>query len=322
MASVTVSSRSDLLSAVANASAGDTILLEAGNYGSVDLNNANFSDYVTIRSLDADNPARFTDFGIYNSSHVRVDGVHVSAPNNGAPAVKIVDIDNGSHHIEFLNSEVNGLVDGDYSGFYGIHTGSSTHHVKIHGNNVHDVKVAIVVNGTTDFVVTENFTDMIGEDDMKFISVHRGLIEDNIGGGRHFQQPGGHMDYIQILGGVSSDLVFRGNVYLAPNLRRRAGHLRRTRSDPEQRADRAECHPHRHGPRHQDPPGLGQCGARQHRSECAGTGPEGHHHQRRGPLTSTTTSSSTGRTPTATTWSTTGVSIPRCSRVWAMAAWA
>ena len=67
MVTINVSGASQLLGALSNAHAGDTILLASGNYGALNLNGAvssqafaRFGGEVTIKSAHADNPAVLT----------------------------------------------------------------------------------------------------------------------------------------------------------------------------------------------------------------------------------------------------------------------
>ena len=62
---INVSSAAELMSALANATGGETILLQSGNYGQLSLNGqsqpfAKFADTVTIKSADALAPATFS----------------------------------------------------------------------------------------------------------------------------------------------------------------------------------------------------------------------------------------------------------------------
>ena len=60
--------------------------------------------------------------------------------------------------------------------------------------------------------ISGNDFDRIGEDTMKFACVHNGVIEDNFSTGPFMA--GSHLDFVQVQGGKSSDLTFRGNVVL------------------------------------------------------------------------------------------------------------
>jgi hypothetical protein len=212
MAKINVSGRADLLSALSSANGGDTIILENGNYGSLDIENRHFGDYVTIRAENSLG-AKFHDIDIRGSSHVRIDGVHVSHGSNGGPSSKVVTIDGDSRHVEFINSEVNGLEDGKNTGHYGIHSGDAQD-VTIKNNYVHDVKNGIVVLGTKGVDVVGNEIDKIGSDAMKFASMSDALIENNTGPRTITQDDSSwHMDFMQFQGNVQ-DTIIRGNVFM------------------------------------------------------------------------------------------------------------
>jgi parallel beta-helix repeat protein len=215
MPNLYVSGRADLLSALSSATGGETIVLQDGNYGSLDLEDLHFNDYVTIRSATPLG-AKFSEISVDGSSYVRIDAVHVSNGGNGAPSSKVVTIDGGSRHVEFINSEVNGLEDGKNTGHYGIHTGSADD-VRISNNYVHDVKNGIVVLGTSGIEVVGNEVDEIGSDAMKFAGVTGALIENNTGPRTiTLDDPSWHMDFIQIQGSLK-DAVIRGNVFIPEN---------------------------------------------------------------------------------------------------------
>ena len=218
MPTLSVSNSTQLRSALSAAKPGDTILLASGNYGSFAFNDLKYSGYVTVRSADPGRPATFTDIDVHNSSYLRIDRVHVSNPTSGSAASKVVDIDRGSHHVEFLNSEVNGTGGGgsnyaNYQGHYGIYTGSASN-VRVQGNHVHDVKNGIVSIGTTNLQHVGNRIDYIGNDSFKLAGIRNVLIEDNTGASHVYPEPGAHLDFIQFQGSDSSDIVIRGNVYL------------------------------------------------------------------------------------------------------------
>ena len=206
----TVSDPAELETALRQAQGGESILLMDGNYGDVDFRNLSFTDHVTIASESG--KAVFNSLGIKNSSYLRIDGVHVSSDNNGGPGSKVVEIVEGSHHIEILNSEVNGKVDDVYVGHLGIFT-SDAENITIRNNNVHDVKNGIVTFGAKNLVVSGNKIDNIAEDAMKFSGVFDFLVEGNQSHGLVFPQPRSHLDFIQFQG-VSGNGTIRGNILL------------------------------------------------------------------------------------------------------------
>jgi hypothetical protein len=216
----TVSSSSELLSALSKVASGDTILLEAGSYGTLDLSNMNFTSYVTLRSADPENEAMLTSVNVNNSSYIRLDDLHVSNTSNGASASKVVGITN-SNHIEVVNSEINGLVDNDYTGHYGLYAKDSSY-ITFDNNYVHDVNNGVVVFGVTELNISENLVDYIGSDFFKFGGIDNVLIENNTGGGHLYPLADTHADFMQFQG-ATSDAIIRGNVFLAQTSERAQG---------------------------------------------------------------------------------------------------
>ncbi|MEM7547518.1 MAG: right-handed parallel beta-helix repeat-containing protein [Pseudomonadota bacterium] len=218
---INVSNASQLASALSSASAGDTIRLASGDYGSFAFNNHDYSGYVTVTSANPGNPATFEDIDIKGSSYLKIDNVHVDNSSNGSPSSRVVDIDNGSHHIIFSNSEVNGSVDNTtnynaFQGHYGIYTGGTASNIRIEGNDIHDVKNGIVGLGSDDIEIVGNTLNRLGNDGMKFAGVDGILIENNVGPRLGFKEPDAHLDFIQFQGS-SENIVIRGNVYLPGN---------------------------------------------------------------------------------------------------------
>ena len=134
------------LTAALNAAVNDeAIVLSSGQYGNYTISGRNFGSYVTLRSQQPKG-AVFQSLTVLNSSRLRIDGVRVSSPNNGSPASKVARIEN-CHHIEFLNCEVHGLVDDNYSGHYGLYL-MSCQDIVLRGNYVHDVHNGITLFST------------------------------------------------------------------------------------------------------------------------------------------------------------------------------
>lgn len=219
MATKTVSNASQLKAALDSANGGDTISLKSGNYGSFDFDNYKFSKFVTITSADGKNGAKFTDIDVYNSSYLRFDGIHVSAPDNGGSATKVVDIQK-SHHIDFFNSEVNAKEDAvkPITGYFGIYVNGGSKNVRVEGNYVHDVQNGVAFYGTDDITVKNNTMDYIGIDSFKFSNVDGAVIEDNMGPLYQFAKSGAHEDFMQFQGAASKNVVIRGNVFMPKNI--------------------------------------------------------------------------------------------------------
>lgn len=77
MTVVTVSTVDQLYDALAAASGGDTIKLEAGYYGDVNLSSLSYSSAVTIESADTNDPAVFNTLKVTNSANLTFDSLEV-----------------------------------------------------------------------------------------------------------------------------------------------------------------------------------------------------------------------------------------------------
>ncbi|MCP4304289.1 MAG: tandem-95 repeat protein [bacterium] len=219
MVDTVVSNAAELNAAIKTASGGDVILLESGDYGRLEIIDQDFSDYVTIRSVDDSNMGRIHSIEIDNSSFIRFDSVHVEYQTNSERA-RFVDVKNGSEYIDIINSEINGPVDSTFVG-RGIYTKDSDH-LTITGNYIHDVEFALAAFAGSDITVSENYVNRLGVDFMKGGGIYDFQIINNTGGGDIYPEPTWHADFIQFQGS-SSDGVIRGNVWIANTSERAQG---------------------------------------------------------------------------------------------------
>lgn len=203
-----------LRAALSGAAPGDVVLLASGTYGAVEVRDLRFADAVSIRSAEPGG-AVFDSLSISGAAGLRFEGIHVSHPANGGAQDRIVRIAD-SDRIEIINAEVNGLVDDDFSGLFGIRINGGEGH-RILGNSVHDVKHGIAVFGARDVIVAENRMEDIGEDSFKFGGVDTVLVENNTGPERMFPAPRAHEDFMQFQGNPSRRVTVRGNVFLPQN---------------------------------------------------------------------------------------------------------
>ncbi|MEL6103898.1 MAG: LamG-like jellyroll fold domain-containing protein, partial [Pseudomonadota bacterium] len=210
MTDIYVSNASQLKAALSSAKGGETITLKSGWYGDLDIVNESYSKTVTLIS-EAPLGAHFSSVSVKNSDNVRIESVHVDSPSNGGPGGRIVEIVDGSTNIDFVNNEVNGKVDNDYKGFFGIYTNGNVRDVTIAGNYVHDVKVGMAYFNARDLTVSGNTVDHIAGDSYKFAAVNGALIEGNMGASNIYESPGEHFDFMQFQHD-SSDIVVRGNI--------------------------------------------------------------------------------------------------------------
>lgn len=109
MTTHTVSTRAQLLDAIARAGSGDQILLGPGAYGDVDISRKVFDVDVTISSANPNNPAVFSSLNITESSGIKFDRIDVDFVPNASTlshfsAVRIF----ASSDIAISNSEIEG----------------------------------------------------------------------------------------------------------------------------------------------------------------------------------------------------------------------
>lgn len=207
---ITVSTAAELSGALARATGGETILLAGGGYGALSLSGRTFGSTVTIRSADPGNRATFDSVMIDGSRNIRIDGVHVDNPSNGDFVTKVVAV-TGSTDIAVVNSEINGKVDSEYQGHYGLYT-SGSNRITFAGNYVHDVKNGAVLEGSSAIELSGTRFDYLGNDAIKFSGIDGLLLENNTGASHIYPAEGAHVDFIQGQGSASSNIVVRGNV--------------------------------------------------------------------------------------------------------------
>ena len=204
MATYTVSTKSDLLSALSSASGGDEILLKSGNYGDLTLTQ-DFSSEVTIRSIDQYG-ANFGGIDISGASNIVLDGLRV---NNGSDTH--IEIGNGSKQITVQNSDIG--ADSGYGALFGIRAKDSSN-ISYIDNYIHNVSNGTAMFQTDDVVVSGNRVDWVSLDAYKFSEVDGGLVENNWGPENVAATDGAHNDFMQFQGNPSTNFVIRGNVLL------------------------------------------------------------------------------------------------------------
>lgn len=217
MSETYVSNQKELLAALSKASGGDTILLEAGDYGSVEIDGLKFNDFVTIKSADGNMGAEFNTLDILSSSYIRVDNVKVARDSNSGTSVVLID---ASNHIDFINSEVSGKVDTVYpitGPKMGIFVDNASSDITIENNYVHNVLNGITNFGTDDFKVIGNTVNYVGSDGFKFAGVDGGQIINNTGPTHFYATADAHEDFMQFQGPPSHNLEIIGNTLLLQN---------------------------------------------------------------------------------------------------------
>ena len=208
-----VSNLAELESRLSSSDGGETILLEPGHYGDLDVINKDYGSFVTIQSANTAKPAVFNSVSIQGTSYLRLDNVLLSNSSNGEAASSILSISGGSEFIEFINSEAHGLIDDDYSGHRIIDVEESSE-VLIQNSFMHNGFRVIVLDSSAQIKIIGNTFEDVGGDEIKIIGIRGITIENNTGATRKHPIEGDHVDFIQGESTSSYDMVIRGNVSL------------------------------------------------------------------------------------------------------------
>jgi len=214
---ITVSNGNELQSALSNANGGETIELATGNYGTVDINNLNFDEQVTITAEESLG-ATFNQIDMANTSGVTLSDVTVHVPNGNH--ARAFDIRN-SEDIKVVNSELKGSDDGNFTNDkIGLKVADSDS-IEIANNEFHNFFKGAKFRETTDLTVRENDIHDMQKDGLNFVGVQQTLIENNSIRDMHPVENSAHTDFIQFWNintdMNSKDVTIRGNELLQGN---------------------------------------------------------------------------------------------------------
>jgi len=153
MATITVSTTTQLKAALAAAQGGDVIQLASGIYSAVSLQNMNFSAPVTITSADFNHPATLIDLTVNGSSGINFSHVEMNA--SGEMTYYKFMVSNSSHvnfdHVHVLgemgyqafaikNSSYVSVTNSDFEQMqHGLGL-SGSDHIVIANNSFHDLR--------------------------------------------------------------------------------------------------------------------------------------------------------------------------------------
>ncbi len=214
---VLVQGQTALMTALAAADGGETILLKGGDYGRVILEDLSFESPVTITTVDAEPMVSLSHLAIFRSRNLRFEGLLIdSGSREGRAIVHIEDSD----AITVANSTIHGLVGTSYpitGPAFGIYVYGKSANIVISGNHIHDLANGVALFGTAQFEVTENRVDRIGQDAFKFSAVQDGLVARNIGPTHFYPTDDAHVDFMQFQGPASRGVTITGNVFLPQN---------------------------------------------------------------------------------------------------------
>lgn len=231
MSTLTVSNLTDLYAALAQAKGGETILLEGGDYGKLELLTfktfgvkAIYDSEVTIKSADPDNPASFSGMDLREVRNLTFDDVVFDSDYTGGSVwVAPFQVSNSTgitiRNSLFQGELASGTGDPATDGFAtgkGLTIGGSTG-VVIENNEFTTWHRALTVGGSQDVTITGNDVHDIRSDGMDFAGVQNVLIEGNyIHDFERSEASADHADMIQFwtngTSKPSTDITIRGNI--------------------------------------------------------------------------------------------------------------
>jgi hypothetical protein len=225
---VTVSSAAELMAALSHATGGDTILLQSGDYGALNLYAARetfaaYASNVTIKSASSSDLAIFDSLSLSGVKNLTFDNIEFKyTAAYGAPEwTKPFNVVN-SQHISITNSHFNGdlatgigVGDGYGTGI-GLNVSNSTD-ISVIGNEFSNWHRGAAFNTVQGLVVQGNEVHDVRSDGFDFAAVRAVLIADNyLHDFRAASGSGDHPDMIQFwtsgTNTPSTDIVIRSNV--------------------------------------------------------------------------------------------------------------
>ncbi len=228
----TVGTNAQLMTALQAAKACDTILLSAGNYGTLYLYVGyqpwvQFAGEVTIKSADSSNPAVFNNVRLSGVKNLTIDGVkfdYVYKAGDAEWAAPFL-IDYASSHLTIRNSVFDGDLaqgTGTYADGYGTGVGlrvdgNGLSYLTVENNKFFKWHRAATFGGGDYITVRGNEVSEIRSDGMDFADTDDVVIEGNYYHDfRQSVQSGDHMDMIQFWtnGTVSpsENITIRNNI--------------------------------------------------------------------------------------------------------------
>ena len=227
MTTITVSTAAELENALVKATGGETILLEGGDYGKLDLGEwqtvrALFPSEVILRSADPADPAVFTGMFLRDVSNMTFEGVKFDYTFDEGHPEWLRPFRAGGENIAFrdcefsgdLASGTGGPADGHGSG-YGLSMNGDT--VTVENCEFYDWWKALAIGGT-DVTIRGNDIHSIRSDGINLVDAQGALVEDN-----HIHDfdiawgTGDHADMLQMWilkpEMVSTDIIIRNNLF-------------------------------------------------------------------------------------------------------------
>ena len=228
MTTFTVSTRSQLSNALSDVRSGDTILLEGGEYGDLDLSSVRQSNLradktITITSADPGDPAVFSGLSVWSASNLALESLRFDFKTDASTSAGSMPFRvDGSDNIAIRNSTFTGdSYKGSEADLVGYGAGFGlrvlrSENVTLEGSDFSEFRVGTNFSQSQNLTIRNNTYSELSGDAIKFAAVEGVLIEGNeIGNFRSNLEDNYHQDMIQFFTSgtdvPSSDIVIRGN---------------------------------------------------------------------------------------------------------------
>ncbi|WP_212751919.1 right-handed parallel beta-helix repeat-containing protein [Roseovarius arcticus] len=221
---INVSNATELKTALAAATGGETVILAAGDYGKLSISGTQFASNVTLKSADANGMASFSEAYLKNSSNITFDTIKFDYSYSSGEAyyASKFSVEN-STNISFNDSLFDGdAANGTGTAADGLGTGKGlvvkgSTNVDVVNSEFHSFWTGLSINTSSNIHISGNNIHNIRSDGMKLGSSQTVLVEKNyIHDFNGDDTLSDHRDMIQIQrssGTGVSDLTIRDNVF-------------------------------------------------------------------------------------------------------------
>jgi hypothetical protein len=206
-----VDSTAALTAALSSAHDGDTILLQAGTYNGVTVNNLSFANGITIASADPAHQAVLTNFDMNNDSGITFSNLEFNAQ---APGYYVFNFSNLTNvHFDHLN--VHGSMDGNPVGDAEGFAISGSTNVSVTNSEFQQLERAVGINTSSNVTFSNNNVHDVVVTGVMFAQVANVTINGNLFS-NFYPEAGDHPDAIQFLTrgttSPSHDITITNNV--------------------------------------------------------------------------------------------------------------
>ncbi|WP_040598196.1 right-handed parallel beta-helix repeat-containing protein [Sphingomonas elodea] len=179
LSAITVSTKAQLNTALWRARGGDVISLQRGDYGVLNLKGRKFATPLTIKSVSADAPARFSGLRVQNVSNVVLQDLEITrARGKDSAWAKMAEI-TGATNFSLIGGFVHGPANGKWQDDMNGVRITDSNGVRISGVTFHDVRIALSIEDTRSFVIENNEFSYISSDAMVIPGTREGRIASN-----------------------------------------------------------------------------------------------------------------------------------------------